>query len=164
MGKTITTAPKYIPIRRQLATDSVKFSAPYSGVAVFNPSTKTMDLHLSCYVEAAQKKDGSFNYFSFKNIIEDCGIHKISLPGDDLWYGTVTPFGDTAGTTTDGFMGRAGLTAVFTSKDSGEFALGRMYKKSDSETTAIGAWPMNKENLIIPGRGYTMDFYGLLYE
>ena len=46
---------------------------------------------------------------------------------------------------------------------SGKFALGRMYQSS-SDTTAVSAWPMNMANLILVGRGYTMDFYGLQYE
>ena len=153
-----------VPVKRSLSTYSTKFSAPFTGVAIFHPATKTVDIHLSCYIESAPSTDGTFDYFSFANIIEDCGISKISLPGSDLWCGTITPFGSTTGTNTTALMGRAGLTAVFTAKDSGKFALGRMFKKSDSETTAVGAWPMNHANLIVEGRGYTMDFYGLLYE
>ena len=71
--------------------------------------------------------------------------------------------GTATGTGSSALMGRAGLVPVFTSATSGKFALGRMYQSS-SDTTAVSAWPMNMANLILVGRGYTMDFYGLQYE
>lgn len=153
----------YIPIKRQLSTDSTKFSAPYTGMAVLHPATKTMDVHLSCFVESVGTLNGTFDYFSLHYVLEDCGVKSIRLPDDKLWNGVVTPFGTATGTGTTTLMGRAGLVPVFTSATSGKFALGRMYR-SETDATAIGAWPMNMANLILVGRGYTMDFYGLQYE
>lgn len=152
----------YIPIKRQLSTDSTKFSAPYTGMAVLHPATKTMDVHLSCFVESVGTLTEPLTIFPalcagrlWCEKHPPAGRQTVERRGD--------PFGTATGTGSSALMGRAGLVPVFTSATSGKFALGRMYQSS-SDTTAVSAWPMNMANLILVGRGYTMDFYGLQYE
>lgn len=152
-------ADKCVFFRTQLSNTS-NVNVPCTGTAVLHPATKTLDLHIVCRVEQIATLDGSFGYFTLSSILAQAGVQKISLPVNTLFYGQAVPFGNSAGTDTETLMGRAGLIPCFTSKTSPVFGLGRVYDNQ----MAVGTWPLNKTNLIVVGRGYSIDLYGLQYE
>lgn len=155
-----TDNARYLEVKGQLATNTGQFSAPFYGQVILHPETGRMDIHINCFIETVGSLTGTsqFGYFTLRNLLQQCGVSGMAATKGVI--AMVTPFGNTAGTDGTSMMGRAGLVAQVADAAAGTFSIARLY----SDGLAVGGWPVNAVNVIVAGRGYAMDFYGLQYE
>lgn len=159
LDKAKNMSTKYVPVKGQLSYDGSKFSAPYHGTAILHIYEKTIDIHVSCLIEEVKDIEGSkeFGYFSLNDILQKCGIYSIKEEQSTV-LSTATPYGNQSGLDNMSLTGRSGLTLDISYQEN-SFSIGRCY----NDNMDVGGWPVRRENLIIPGRGYIFNIYGLQY-
>lgn len=156
-----TDNARYLEVKGQLATNTGQFSAPFYGRVILHPETGRMDIHINCFIETVGSLTGTsqFGYFTLRNLLQQCGVSALSAVKGQA-VAIVTPFGNTAGADSTTMMGRASLVAQIEEPATGTFSIARLY----GDGLTVGGWPVDMPNVIVAGRGYAMDFYGLQYE
>lgn len=159
----ISGGQKIVICKGQLSSDPEKFNSPYYGTVVMHPDSKTVDINLTCRIESVGNLDSSFTYFTTSNIKTLCGIKNLYIVNNTTAQtSSITPTGTQTGLTDYALMGRTGFVVCFNSAKAETFCIGRTYQGTGS--LDVGGWPMNKENLIVVGRCFTIDIRGLMYD